>query len=58
MSRIQHYLGVMFQCCKVYRRIYINKTGTAYEGSCPRCGRLARVPIRAGGSKSRFFQSG
>lgn len=52
------FLGVQFECCQMYRRIYRNAASTAYEGRCPRCGALVSVPIGDGGSSSRFFRAG
>lgn len=49
------FLGVRFDCCKIYRRVYKNAEGTAYEGHCPRCARKVRFVVGAGGSASRFF---
>jgi hypothetical protein len=49
------FLGVMFECCHVYARIFRNKQGTAYEGHCPRCMRRLAIPIGPGGSPNRFF---
>jgi hypothetical protein len=49
------FLGIHFACCNVYVRIYRNKDRTAYEGRCPRCGKLVRVPIGNQGTSSRFF---
>ncbi|MBD3344541.1 MAG: hypothetical protein GF401_05720 [Chitinivibrionales bacterium] len=49
------FIGIHFTCCNAYNRIYKNKEGTAYEGSCPRCGKLVRVPIGEGGTGERFF---
>ena len=51
------YLGIMFECCNIYSRIYQNKEGTAYVGRCPKCMRLVRVPIGEGGTNTRFFRA-
>ena len=55
MAEKRKYLGIHFQCCKVYTRIYLNQEKTAYQGRCPRCGRLAQVKIGHHGTDSRFF---
>lgn len=49
------FLGVTFDCCRVYARIYPNRAGDAYKGRCPKCGGAVRVLIGPGGSSSRFF---
>lgn len=49
------YIGVHFKCCHVYYRIYLNRSGNAYEGGCPKCGARIRVRVAPGGSKSRFW---
>lgn len=51
------FLGVMFECCNIYRRIYVNKDGTAYEGRCPVCYRQVKIKIGEGGTSSRFFKA-
>lgn len=51
------FLGIMFDCCNVYARIYKNKEGTAYVGRCPKCMRSIRVPIGKGGTNARFFHA-
>ena len=49
------FLGIKFACCGVYSRIYINRSETAYEGCCPKCGKRVDVKIGSGGTDKRFF---
>ena len=49
------FVGVHFQCCNVYQRIYVNRSGTGYWGACPLCGKQVRFVIGEGGSESRFY---
>lgn len=51
------FLGIKFNCCGAYNRIYQNKEGTAYVGRCPRCMKPVRVLIGEGGSNNRFFEA-
>ena len=53
----REFIGILFKCCNVYSRIYINKNKTAFSGYCPKCGKKAEVKISPMGSKSRFFES-
>lgn len=52
-----NFLGIMFNCCGTYGRIYKNKDGTAYVGRCPRCMRNIKVPVGEGGTSQRFFNA-
>ncbi|TWT70694.1 hypothetical protein [Crateriforma conspicua] len=52
------FLGIRFECCRTYGRIYLDDSGTAYDGACPKCRRRVRVPVGPGGSSSRFFSAG
>ena len=49
------FLGILFECCHVYARIYRDAAGTAYEGVCPRCRRRVRVAVGPGGTERRMF---
>ena len=51
------FLGVMFNCCNVYGRIYKNKEGTHYAGFCPKCMKPIKIKIQEGGSSERFFSA-
>ncbi len=52
------FLGIQFSCCRTYARVYRSELRTCYEGHCPRCGRIVRVPIGPGGTGKRFFTAG
>lgn len=52
-----NYLGIMFNCCNVYGRIYKNKEGKAYTGRCPKCMRTIKIPIGESGTNTRFFNA-
>ena len=54
-ARGSRFLGIYFACCNVYGRVYVNRSGTAYEGRCPRCLRHLRIGIDPQGTSDRFF---
>jgi hypothetical protein len=51
------FLGINFECCRVYGRVYRNDEQTAYTGHCPKCGAKINVPIGGGGTSQRFFNA-
>ena len=52
-----NFLGIMFECCNVYGRIYKNKEGTHYQGMCPKCMKQIKIKIGEGGINERFFRA-
>ena len=55
ISTKRRWIGVRFDCCGVYQRLYISKDGRFYRGRCPRCLRQVRVRVGPEGTDARFF---
>lgn len=51
----RQFIGIWFDCCKTYGRLYKTKDGKYYVGRCPKCLRSARVRIGGEGTNRRFF---
>jgi hypothetical protein len=49
------WVGIKFDCCGVYTRVYRNRDDTAYTGHCPKCLRKIRLAVGPGGTDARFF---
>jgi len=51
------WLGIRFDCCGVYQRVYRNESDTAYVGRCPRCLAVVRIHVGPSGTPQRFFRA-
>ncbi len=50
------YLGIQFECCQVYARVYRDRSGRFYNARCPKCLKGIRIRVGKGGSSNRFFK--
>lgn len=51
------FLGIRFDCCRTYGRIYKSDTGMYYKGRCPKCMKKIKVMVGSGGTGNRFFNA-
>jgi hypothetical protein len=51
------WVGIQFDCCNVYVRVYREADAKAYEGRCPRCCRKIRLRVGKEGTPARFFRA-
>jgi hypothetical protein len=51
------WIGIHFECCGVYSRVYRRPEEPQYVGKCPSCGRALRVLVRADGVKAKIFRA-
>ena len=58
MTRDRTFLGIVFECCGIYARIYLNRKATAFEGRCPKCLKKVAVRLDPRGAKDRFMKVG
>lgn len=49
------WVGIRFDCCGAYTRVYRSPDGRFYQGRCPRCLKPVKLRVGPGGTSSRFF---
>lgn len=54
---IRPWVGILFECCGVYARVYRTRDGTMYRGRCPQCLRQVRLRIGPDGIDVRLFRA-
>ncbi|HSG99881.1 MAG TPA: hypothetical protein VLB27_07525 [candidate division Zixibacteria bacterium] len=53
----REFVGVHFNCCNVYSRIYLNPQRPRQYGWCPRCGARVEIVLSPTGSDKKFFST-
>jgi len=56
-SQTRPYLGILFECCGLYARVYRQPDDTTYRGRCPKCLRMVHVRVGPDGTPARFFRA-
>jgi len=54
---VRPYIGVHFECCGVYARIYRRPDQQFYRGRCPKCLRSLTVRVGSDGVSQRIFRA-
>ncbi|MCP5463456.1 MAG: hypothetical protein H7A33_00340 [Deltaproteobacteria bacterium] len=51
------FLGIKFECCGTYARVYLNEKMQAYMGACPRCCKRVKILVdkEKATTDKRFF---
>ena len=57
VAETRPWLGIQFECCDVYTRVYREPTDTEYVGRCPKCLRQVRVKVGPGGVSAKLFRA-
>jgi hypothetical protein len=56
-SAARPYIGVFFECCGLYSRIYRHPDSAEYAGRCPRCLATVRAQVGPDGTTQRIFRA-
>jgi hypothetical protein len=51
------WVGIHFECCGIYKRVYRDPDVPFYEGQCPQCGRKITMRVGPDGLNSRIFKA-
>lgn len=51
------WIGIHFECCNVYVRVYRKPGEQQYVGLCPMCGNKATLQVGPGGVNARTFRA-
>ncbi|MFQ5429175.1 MAG: hypothetical protein ACE5E1_02595 [Phycisphaerae bacterium] len=51
------WVGVHFECCGVYSRIYRRPEARQYEGRCPQCGLPIRIRVGPNGIRAKVLRA-
>jgi hypothetical protein len=51
------YVGILFECCGVYARVYRRPDQKFYFGRCPKCLRATRIRVGRDGINAKLFRA-
>ncbi len=54
---IRPWIGIHFECCNVYSRLYRAPDALRYEGHCPRCGLPVSIRVARDGVNTRLLRA-
>ncbi len=54
---MRRWIGILFECCGVYARVYRRPEERKYDGRCPQCGRRVIVRVGPDGVSGRLFRA-
>jgi hypothetical protein len=54
---IRPWIGILFECCGVYARVYRRPDQPYYSGRCPKCLRTMRIQVGEDGTPARQFRA-
>lgn len=50
------WLGVHYVCAGTYGRVILDRSGSFYVASCPKCSKRCTVRVGSGGTSNRMFE--